>query len=266
MPASSWPFLDHPGPLPFAHRGGASQWPENTMPAFEGAVALGYRYLETDAHVTADGVCLAFHDDHLDRVTDRTGAIADLPYRLVKDARVDGREPIPLLEDLIGSFPAVRINIDPKHDEVVEPLAAVIRRTGALGRVCLGSFSDDRLSRLRDMLGPELCTSLGPRGVARLRAGSFGLPTGGLAGACVQVPHRVKGVRLVDERFVAKAHAAGLQVHVWTIDDPDEMHELLDRGADGLMTDQPAVLKAVLESRGAWYGAPTDEPESDGVG
>ena len=144
MPASSWPFLDHPGPLPFAHRGGASQWPENTMPAFEGAVALGYRYLETDAHVTADGVCLAFHDDHLDRVTDRTGAIADLPYRLVKDARVDGREPIPLLEDLIGSFPAVRINIDPKHDEVVEPLAAVIRRTGALGRVCLGSFSDDR--------------------------------------------------------------------------------------------------------------------------
>ena len=82
----------------------------------------------------------------------------------------------------------------------------------------------------------------------------------------MQVPHRVKGVRLVDERFVAKAHAAGLQVHVWTIDDPAEMHELLDRGADGLMTDQPAVLKAVLESRGAWYGAPTDEPESDGVG
>lgn len=254
MPASSWPFLDHPGPLPFAHRGGASQWPENTMPAFEGAVALGYPYLETDAHVTADGVCLAFHDDHLDRVTDRTGTIAELPYRLVKDARVDGREPIPLLEDLIAAFPGVRINIDPKHDEVVEPLAAVIRRTGSISRVCLGSFSDDRLTRLRDMLGPALCTSLGPRGVARLRAGSFGLPTGDLAGACVQVPHRVKGVRLVDDRFVARAHDAGLQVHVWTIDDPAEMHELLDRGVDGLMTDQPAVLKAVLESRGAWFG------------
>jgi glycerophosphoryl diester phosphodiesterase len=236
------------------------------MPAFEGAVALGYRYLETDAHVTADGVCLAFHDDHLDRVTDRTGAIAELPYRMVKDARVDGREPIPLLEDLIGAFPWVRINIDPKHDDVVEPLAAVIRRTGSVGRVCLGSFSDDRLARLRDMLGPELCTSLGPRGVARLRAGSFGLPTGQLAGACVQVPHRVKGVRLVDDRFVARAHAARLQVHVWTIDDPAEMHELLDRGVDGLMTDQPAVLRSVLESRGAWYGTPAAGSGSDDVG
>jgi glycerophosphoryl diester phosphodiesterase len=223
------------------------------MPAFEGAVALGYRYLETDAHVTSDGVCLAFHDDHLDRVTDRTGTIAELPYRLVREARVDGREPIPLLEDLIASFPDTRVNIDPKHDAAVEAVAAVIRRTGSTGRVCLGSFSDDRLARLRAMLGPGLCTSLGPRGVARLRAGSFGLPIGDLAGACVQVPHRVKGVRLVDDRFVSRAHAAGLQVHVWTIDDENEINELLDRGVDGIMTDQPSVLKAVLESRGSWY-------------
>ena len=223
------------------------------MPAFEGAVALGSRYLETDAHVTSDGVCLAFHDDHLDRVTDRTGTIAELPYRLVREARVDGREPIPLLEDLIASFPDTRVNIDPKHDAAVEAVAAVIRRTGSTGRVCLGSFSDDRLARLRAMLGPGLCTSLGPRGVARLRAGSFGLPIGDLAGACVQVPHRVKGVRLVDDRFVSRAHAAGLQVHVWTIDDENEINELLDRGVDGIMTDQPSVLKAVLESRGSWY-------------
>jgi len=223
------------------------------MPAFEGAVALGYRYLETDAHVTSDGVCLAFHDDHLDRVTDRTGTIAELPYRLVREARVDGREPIPLLEDLIASFPDTRVNIDPKHDAAVEAVAAVIRRTGSTGRVCLGSFSDDRLARLRAMLGAGLCTSLGPRGVARLRAGSFGLPIGDLAGACVQVPHRVKGVRLVDDRFVSRAHAAGLQVHVWTIDDENEINELLDRGVDGIMTDQPSVLKAVLESRGSWY-------------
>ena len=223
------------------------------MPAFEGAVALGYRYLETDAHVTSDGVCLAFHDDHLDRVTDRTGTIAELPYRLVREARVDGREPIPLLEDLIASFPDTRVNIDPKHDAAVEAVAAVIRRTGSTGRVCLGSFSDDRLARLRAMLGPGLCTSLGPRGVARLRAGSFGLPIGDLAGTCVQVPHRVKGVRLVDDRFVSRAHAAGLQVHVWTIDDENEINELLDRGVDGIMTDQPSVLKAVLESRGSWY-------------
>ena len=224
------------------------------MPAFEGAVALGYRYLETDAHVTADGICLAFHDDRLDRVTDQVGVIAELPYRLVRDARVDGREPIPLLEDLVAAFPEARINIDTKHDASVDAVAAVLRRTGAIGRACVGSFSESRLTRIRTLLGPDLCTSLGPKETARLRGGSFGLPGAGhLAGACAQVPHRVRGVTLVDERFVTKAHAVGLQVHVWTIDDPDEMRQLLDLGVDGIMTDQPAVLRDVLTERGAWY-------------
>ena len=166
-----------------------------------------------------------------------------------------GKEPIPLLEDLLAAFPEVRVNIDPKHDAAVDAVTEVIRRTGSLDRVCLGSFSDDRLARLRALLGPGLCTSLGPRAVARLRAGSFGVPAGRIEGACVQVPHRVKGVRLVDDRFVARAHAAGLQVHVWTIDDPAEMHRLLDMGVDGIMTDRPAVLRQVLESRDEWFGA-----------
>lgn len=253
MPSSPWPFLDHPGPLAFAHRGGAGDWPENTMPAFEGAVALGYRYVETDAHVTADGVCLAFHDDRLDRVTDRSGVIAELTYAEVRQARVDGREPIPLLEDLIGSFPDVRVNIDPKHDAAVDPLAAVIERTGAIDRVCVGSFSDQRITRLCGALGPRLCTSLGPKAIARLRGGSFGLPAGRIDGGCAQVPHAYKGVAVTDRRFVERAHAAGLQVHVWTIDDPTEMHELLDLGVDGIMTDRPAVLRDVLRSRGAWF-------------
>ena len=116
--ASPWPYLDHPGPLPFAHRGGASEWPENTMPAFQHAVALGYRYLETDVHATADGVLVAFHDDVLDRVTDRTGVIAALPWSDVRRARVAG-EPIPLLDDLLGTWPEVRVNIDPKQDAAV---------------------------------------------------------------------------------------------------------------------------------------------------
>lgn len=224
------------------------------MPAFEGAVALGYRYLETDAHVTADGVCLAFHDDRLDRVTDRTGCIADLSYAEVAEARVDGREPIPLLEDLLGAFPEARINIDTKADPSVDAVAAVVERTGAIDRVCVGSFSESRLTRIRALLGPSLCTSMGPKEIAKLRGGSYGLPgTSSLAGQCAQVPHRVKGVALVDHRFVRKAHDLGVQVHVWTIDDPDEMHELLDLGVDGIMTDQPGVLKDVLISRGAWF-------------
>lgn len=256
MPPSRWTFLDHPAPLPFAHRGGASHAPENTMPAFQAAIDLGYRYLETDVHVTADGVLLAFHDERLDRVTDRSGAVSDLPYREVRGALVDGREPIPLLEDLLGAWPDARVNIDPKHDGAVDPLIEVIRRTGAVDRVCIGAFSDARLQRVRAALGPDLCTSLGPRETAMLRANSYGLPGGTNPPApCVQVPHRFRGVTVVDRRFVRTAHALGLQVHVWTIDDADEMRELLDLGVDGIMTDRPGVLRDVLRDRGEWVPA-----------
>jgi glycerophosphoryl diester phosphodiesterase len=248
------PYLDWQGPIPFAHRGGAGDRPENTMPAFEGAVALGYRYVETDVHATSDGVLLAFHDDVLDRVTDRTGAIADLPWSEVAKARVAGREPIPRFEDLLGTWPDLRVNIDPKHDGAVAPLAEALRRAGAVDRVCVGSFSDARLARVRRLIGPGLCTALGRRATARLRAASLvhrGIG-GRLAGQCAQVPVEYRGVPLVDARFVATAHARDLHVHVWTIDDEGEMHRLLDLGVDGIMTDRPAVLKAVLVARGQW--------------
>ena len=251
--SASCPFLDHPGPIPFAHRGGAGDWPENTLPAFAGAVALGYRYVETDAHVTADGVVLAFHDDHLDRVTDRSGTIAELPWSEVSQARVGGEEPIPLLEDLLSTWPELRVNIDPKHDEVVEPLAALIRRMGAVERVCIGSFSDRRIHHLAELLGPTLCTSLGPIGVARLRAASYGVGRKAPAACCVQVPPTARCVTIVDERFLRTAHRQGLAVHVWTIDDPVEMDRLLDLGVDGIMTDRPAALRQVLERRGQWF-------------
>lgn len=246
-------FFDHPGPLAFAHRGGASEAPENTMGAFESAVALGYRYLETDVHVTADGVLLAFHDGRLDRVTDRTGLIRDLPYREVRQARVDGRAPIPLLQDLLDAFPEARINIDCKHDSAVDALADTIARSGVHDRVCLGAFSDRRVGRLRARLDDRVATSLGPKGVARLRSASYGLPAGRFAAGCAQVPTGRGPVRLVDDRFVRAAHGRGLDVHVWTIDDPDEMRALLDLGVDGIMTDRPAVLKQVLVERGEWH-------------
>ena len=98
------------------------------MPAFEHAVSIGYSYVETDVHVTSDGVLVAFHDDHLDRVTDRTGAISELPYAEVAAARVDGTEPIPLLEDILGTWPELRVNIDPKHDGSVDALVEVVQR------------------------------------------------------------------------------------------------------------------------------------------
>lgn len=255
MPPSSWPFLDHPGPLPFAHRGGAGEWPENTMPAFEGAVRLGYRYVETDVHVTADGVLVAFHDDVLDRVTDATGRIDELPWSRVCAARVDGREPIPLLEDLLATWPDLHVNIDPKHDGAVDALVEVIRRTGAVDRVLVGAFSDERIARVRGAL-PELCTSLGPLGTLRLGQAAAGTQdVGELEAPCAQVPTHYGDTEIVTAAFVAEAHRRGLQVHVWTIDDPVEMERLLDMGVDGIMTDQPATLRKVLERRGEWHPA-----------
>jgi len=249
-------FLDHPGPLAFAHRGahGPDGPGENTMAAFAAAVDHGYRYLETDVHLTADGVVVAFHDDHLDRVTtNMTGAIAQRPWSEVSQAKVgpDGG-PVPRLDEILSTWPDVRVNIDPKHDRVVDALADVIDAAGATDRVCCGAFDDARLARLRERLGPRLCTSLGPRSTRRVAGAVLGAPAGDLTGPCVQVPTHIRRVRLVTPRFVRVAHDLGLQVHVWTIDSPAEMRSLLDMGVDGLMTDHADRLKHVLQSRGEW--------------
>lgn len=252
-PPAKFAYLEHDGLLAFAHRGGAIDYPENTMAAFQAAVDMGYRYIETDAYATRDGVLLSFHDDRLDRVTNQTGAIEALDYATVKTALIEGREPIPLMEDLLGTFPETRFNIDPKHDACVEPLIEAIRRTNSIDRVGIGSFSDKRLQQMRNALGPKLCTSMGPWATARMRFTAWGVPLGRFeAFGCVQIPVVQFGVTLADRSFVEACHERNLQVHIWTIDDPAEMNRLIDLGVDGLMTDKPAVLKEVLEARGLW--------------
>ncbi|GLW06946.1 glycerophosphoryl diester phosphodiesterase [Microtetraspora sp. NBRC 13810] len=257
------PFLEHPGPLAFAHRGGARENRENTVAAFTRAVDLGYTYLETDVNATADGVLLAFHDQTLDRVTDGHGRIAELPYRVVRRARVGGVDEIPLLEDLLGNWPQARFNIDVKDTGAIEPLARAVRRTGAHERICLTSFSDERLARARAAVGGEVCSALGPRGVATLRAAAstsgYGRLLTRLARAgvpCAQVPIGFRGLRVVTRSLVRTAHALGMQVHVWTVNDPGTMERLLDLGVDGIMTDNITGLRQVLTSRGVWHPLP----------
>jgi glycerophosphoryl diester phosphodiesterase len=254
--SSRFPFLDWPHPIPFAHRGGAAEvGGENTLAAFGRAVALGYRYLETDGRVTSDGVLLAFHDDVLDRVTDRSGRIDGLRWSEVSRARVrdgGGDHRVPLLDEVLGAWPDVRVNIDPKHDASVAPLVEVLRRAQAFDRVCVAAFSDRRLARFRRLTGGQVCTGMGPAEIARLRIASLGGVAGPLGGACVQVPVRQGPIPIVDRRFVVAAHRRGLPVHVWTIDDADEMEQLLELGVDGIMTDRPVVLKDVLQRRRQW--------------
>ncbi|MFI9615450.1 glycerophosphodiester phosphodiesterase [Streptomyces sp. NPDC052023] len=247
------PYLDHPGPIAFAHRGGAADGLENTTLQFRRAVEMGYRYIETDVHVTRDGRIVAFHDATLDRVTDGAGRIADLPWDDVRQARVAGSEPVPLFEELLETFPEVRWNVDLKAESALHPFLELIGRTDAWDRVCVGSFSEARVVRAQRLAGPRLATSYGTRGVLNLRLRSWGVPAMVRRSAvAAQVPETQSGIRVVDHRFVRTAHARGLQVHVWTINEADHMHRLLDLGVDGIMTDHIDTLRKVMEDRGVW--------------
>ncbi|NUK35476.1 glycerophosphodiester phosphodiesterase [Streptomyces lunaelactis] len=247
------PYLDHPSVLAFAHRGGAADGLENTAAAFRRAADAGYRYFETDVHTTSDGKLVAFHDGTLDRVTDTRGRIAALPWSEVRRARVAGKEPLALFEELLEEFPQARWNVDIKAEPALVPLVDLIRRTGAWDRVCVGSFSEGRVARAARLAGPRLATSYGVLGVVGLRLRSFGIPAAVRAGAvCAQVPESQGGIRVVDRRFVRAAHDRGLQVHVWTVNDADRMAALLDLGVDGIMTDHLETLRTVLTDRGVW--------------
>lgn len=248
------PFLEHDGFLAFAHRGGASAVPENTLEAFADAVSLGYGYVETDVHVTADGRVVAFHDPDLSRTCGLPGRIEELDWDRVSKARVDGKAPIPLLEEILSSWPSLKVNIDCKADSALKPLVELLRRSDCLDRVCLGSFSDRRLDTLRAELGPSVCTSLGPRGVARLLGASVAARriAVGLRAQAAQVPVKQGPIAVTTKRFVDTAHDMGLHVHVWTVDDPTEMERLIDLGVDGIMTDDCRALKEILVGRGLW--------------
>lgn len=241
------PYLDWPAPIAFAHRGGSNDNPENTMRSFNHAVELGYRYLETDVQLTADGVLLAFHDDDLQRTCGRPDRVADVMWTGLATARVAGTEPIPTFHEVLEEWPDVRINVDCKADAAVEPLLAAIRAHSALDRVCVAAFGDRRIRRIRRLGGPRLCTS-----AARGELGTLWATGASIGALCAQVPVRRGRVEVVTPRFLGRARRRGLAVHVWTIDDAAEMHRLLDLGVDGIMTDSPAVLRDVLVERGAW--------------
>jgi glycerophosphoryl diester phosphodiesterase len=257
------PFLDLPRPHAFAHRGGAAHAPENSWTAFEYAVKLGYAYLETDARATRDGKLVAFHDRTLHRVTGVPGRLGALPYREVAALRVAGTEPIPLIEDLLGTWPDVRFNIDLKDEPGITVLPDVLRRTGAWDRVCVTSFSGARLRAARGLFDRPVCMATSPATIAAVRysirpslspaspdeqASLLARTLDRWQVRCAQVPGRV-----ANASFVRRAHALGLDVHVWTINDRAQMSRLLDLGADGIMTDDIETLREVLIERGQWH-------------
>ncbi|WP_396027529.1 glycerophosphodiester phosphodiesterase [Actinoplanes sp. TBRC 11911] len=248
------PFLDAPQPLAFAHRGGAATGDENTAAAFERAVKLGYRYVETDVHATADGVPVVFHDETLLRLTGVAGRIGSLTWADLSTLRVGGAAAIPRLDETLDAWPEIRFNIDVKAAAAAAPTVAAVRSTSAVPRVLLASFSDARLDAVRALAGPDVATSMGMRSVAALRLTSWARLPLRLhpSVVAVQIPVDYGRIRLVNRSLLRKAHAMGLAVHVWTIDEPAEINRLLDLGVDGIMTDRIDVLRDVYLQRGLW--------------
>ncbi|MBT2597018.1 glycerophosphodiester phosphodiesterase [Arthrobacter sp. ISL-72] len=243
--------------IAMAHRGFSPDGLENSMPAFRAAVDLGYRYLETDVHTTADGVLLVFHDDSLDRVTDGHGRISRLPARIVAQARIGGVEHIPLFAEMVRAFPGVRLNLDVKDWNSVSSLAAAIEKHGVHDQVLIASFSDWRRRAVLKRLSRPVAASAGIVSNAVFTVLGPVLPAPLLQWAlrdiqALQVPVSYGAVRVVTPGFIRRAHRHGLQVHVWTINDPGEMHRLLDLGVDGIVTDRADLLKKVLQDRGQW--------------
>ena len=260
--APRFAFLEHGAPIAFAHRGGALENPENTWASFRHAHSLGYRYMETDVHATRDGVAAVIHDPDLQRLAGMAANIRDLTWDELSKIDLEGDQRVPRLDELLEEWPDIRWNIDAKHDSSVTALVETLRRTNTTDRVCVTSFSDRRLGAVKRSLGPRLCTAMGPAAITALRVASLPphpparlLQAGFRGFGAAQVPTRQGAIPIVDQRFVATAHTAGLHVHVWTIDDEAEIVRLLDLGVDGIMTDRPSLLKKVLEQRGNWVGA-----------
>ena len=269
MTAERYAYFDEPFAA-YAHRGGALYPPnrhrENTLHAFQQAVGLGYRYLETDVHATVDGILVAFHDSVLDRVTDRTGTVARLPYAQVAQARIAAQDPIPLLSELLTAFPDARFNIDAKSDGAVDLLAATIAEHDAYDRVCVSSFSVARLHRLRRRLGARVASSASAAGIAVNRfvpwlTWALNSPAPVLQ-MPLSYPFRGGRLRVLTPNLVRTVHRAGKRVQIWTVDDAETMTRLIQLGVDGIFTDRIDILKDVLVRHGLWTG-PTGPREAE---
>ena len=237
-----------------AHRGG--RWPgvsENTLEAFTAAHRAGAAWMETDVHASADGVLFAAHDADLDRIAARPHCIRDLNAAELDSIELSAGGRLPRLTALVESLPDVSWNIDVKAAHSIAPMIRVVRSLQVEDRIRLASFSSSTLRRLREAL-PGVRTSTGVSETALFALG--GLPGVPDSGPCPlpagldaqQVPMSFKGIPVVTREFVARAHRAGLQVHVWTINDLASMRRLLDLEVDGIVTDE--VLLGLRELSG----------------
>lgn len=277
-PASEYPALVRQGPLCFAHRGGAALWPENTLEAFRGAIQLGCSHLETDARMTRDGQIVLFHDPTLERTTDGVGQVS--AYTLEQLRRLDAghrfspggqaprgnspRDPeypargggvkIPTLAELVAIAPHSCFNIEIKergHPDLAEALWELIQSHDLVDRIVIAAERHPLLQRFRELSEGRVATSATKRECLEFwLASRLGLSSRlAISYQALQIPVNVGSWRVLTPWLLEAAHRRGLAVHVWTIDEPAEMNQLLDAGVDGLMSDYPDRLLEVVRTR-----------------
>ena len=256
------PAIFQPGdrPIGIAHRGSRLLWPENTATAFQGAAELGFRRFETDLRITADRVLVCFHDSSLSRTTSGHGLVAKSTYDQLRrlDAgyrhRLNDGFPfrgkgivVPTFAEVARMFPEAGWVLDLKANGTEEPLKEVLEELELTDRVIVGSFSNERVDRLRRLTGGKVATSTPPGEtlralVAATRPNRTRTEVFHPTTCALQVPTSWYGLPIVSERLVAVAHSAGRLVHVWTVNGPDEADTLSELGVDGLITDRADLL------------------------
>ena len=239
------PYLNQSGVSISAHRGGSKEAPENTLESFGYAIGLGSSYIETDVQLSADGIPYIFHDDDLSRLLNMEVKFNSLHSDQIEKLKLFESYQIPKLETALTQFPNALFQIDLKTDEVALPAMKVIENLNAFERICIASFSSNRLQKVRKKF-PDTCLSMGPKEILKLLLASFGLYNKTIYGDCLQVPIYHYGIKLVTRRFVKYVQSIGLKIHVWTINDENTMRKLIDLGVDGIITDRPKLLKEVL--------------------
>lgn len=238
--------------LAFAHRGGNDFAPENTFESFQFAVENGFKYLETDVHPTSDNKLMAFHDPTLDRVTNAEGRIIDFSSIDLKKVKVKNNYRIPLMEELLESFPNCFFSIDMKCDQSVIPLIDLVKRNNALERVCFASFNQNRLNFVRETFNNKCITSMGPKEIIASKIFSYINLKKNINSHLASMPISRYNIRLINKRSVAYLQSLNIKVIAWTINNEDQMRHLISIGVDGIMTDKLKLLKNILIEKNLW--------------
>lgn len=244
------PFFQDYSFYGFVHRGGDEVETENTIEAFKYSSDLGFVFIETDVQATKDGHVVIFHDATLKRMAGVKKSIKELTLKEINEIDLLDGGKIPLLSEALETFPDLRFNIDIKTEDALEETIRIIKKMNFLNKTCLASFSSSRLKRIKHLAGPEACISSGQMDIFKMMCQSVGIGLKATMSQCAQIPLKQWGVPVLTKKFIEIAKKQNKLVHIWTIDDKDQMFELIEFGVDGLMTDKPSVLKEAMVEKG----------------